>query len=1020
MNKNYATQIFWVLFLSIIGFYANAQDISVSGALTDDEGPLPGVNIVEKGTSNGVTTDFDGNFTIDNVASNGTLVFSYVGYLTQELAIDGKSTLNVNLEADSQQLEEVVVVGYGTVRKSDLTGSVSSVDGDKLKEFPVTSIDQGIQGRAAGVQVSQTSSAPGGGLSIRVRGANSISSGSEPLYVIDGFPIYPDNNAAGAGGNRRSSNVLATINPNDIESIEVLKDASGTAIYGSRGSNGVVLITTKSGKSGKLRVSYDGSYSLQQAANTIDVLNATEYARYQNVRAASRGITEPFANPESFGKGTFWQDEIFRTGGISNHQLSFTGGSDDTNYAFTVGSFKNEGIVLNSDFGRNSIRANIDSKGFDGKLVLGTRNTFSRGVTNALSTDRGGPGGLTITAIGSDPTEAPYNADGTYNFFLYDGRFDINPIAESAGARDTDKTNRMLSNTFLQYEIIPGLLAKTSYGFDILNTNRSTYYSLDTRLGRNDNIQKVEASRSSINVLSENTLSYSKEFNDVLRMDALAGYTYQQEVNKYTEASSKNFTIDNQQANQLEDGLDPLRPQSDRIEWELESILGRVNFSVFDKYLITGTFRRDGSSKFGSNNKWANFWSVAGGWRLKQEAFLTDFDAISDLKLRVSYGLTGNSEIPPYRSLASLNLANYILDGQLVPGLRINRIANPDLKWEKTAQFDVGLDVAFLNNRLSFTADYYKIKTDDLLLEVALPSSIGFTTALKNSGSLENNGFEFAVNGSVVNNENFKWDINANISFVRNEITDLGDSAPFNSNSPSGHLGIRGSWVDIGEPIGVWKGLTAIGLWQSEAEIAANPSFEFDKPGYVRYADLNGDGAITGDDESIIGDPNPDFTWGFSQNLSYKNFDLDIFIQGSQGNDVRNLQASEQGDGVGNYNQYSVAFKDAWTPSNPNASRPIIDANREFADFFRNSSFFIEDGSYIRLQNVSLGYNLPEIKGLEAARVYVSAQNLFVITDYSGFDPEVNNSGQDNLNRADDYDAYPKSKTYTLGINLKF
>ncbi|WP_209406279.1 TonB-dependent receptor [Pseudozobellia sp. WGM2] len=1020
MKTNYRNQILWVLFFSLFGIFAHAQEISISGTLSDDQGPLPGVNIVEKGTTNGVTTDFDGNYTISNVASDGILVFSYVGYLTQELAVDGKETINVNLKADSQKLDEVVVVGYGTVRKSDLTGSVSSVDGEKLKEFPVTSIDQGIQGRAAGVQVSQTSAAPGGGLSIRVRGANSISSGSEPLYVIDGFPIYPDNSSAGAGGNRRPTNVLATLNPNDIESIEVLKDASGTAIYGSRGSNGVVLITTKAGTSGKLKISYDGSYSLQQPAKRLDVLNATDYALYQNLRAASRGITEPYPDPQSLGRGTYWQDEIFRTGGISNHQLSFTGGSENTKYAFTVGTFKNEGIVLNSDFGRNSIRANIDSKGFDGKLVLGTRNTFSRGITNAQSTDRGGPGGLTITAIGSDPTEAPFTPDGNYNFFLYDGRFDINPIAESAEARDTDKTNRMLSNTFVQYELLKGLKAKTSFGFDILNTNRSTYYSLDTRLGRQNNIQKIEASRSLTNILSENTLSYSSELSDAIRMDALAGYTYQTETNKYTEASSMNFTIDDEDANQLEDGLEPLRPQSDRIEWKLESILGRLNFSILDKYLITGTFRRDGSSRFGANNKWANFGSAAVAWKLKQESFMENLDAISDMKLRLSYGLTGNSEIPPYRSLASLDLANYILAGQLVPGLRINRIANDDLKWEKTGQFDVGLDISFLNNRLSFVADYYKIKTDDLLLEVALPSSIGFTNALKNSGALENTGYEFAVNGVIASSDNFKWDINANISFVRNEITDLGDSAPFNSASPSGHLGIRGSWVDIGEPIGVWKGLTAIGIWQSEEEIAANASFGFDKPGYVRYADLDGDGEITGDDESIIGDPNPDFTWGLSQNLSYKNFDLDIFIQGSQGNQVRNLQAAEHADGVGNYNQYSVAFEDAWTPSNTDASRPIIDANREFADFFRNSSFFIEDGSYIRLQNVSLGYNLPEIRGLEAARVYVSAQNLFVITDYSGYDPEVNNSGQDNLNRADDYDAYPRAKTFTLGVNLKF
>ena len=995
---------------------------TVSGTVTDAESSegLPGVNVVVKGTSVGTVTDIEGNYTLTVPLNGDQLVFSSVGYVTHELAINGRNTVDLAMDPDVQSLSEVVVVGYGTVRKSDLTGSVASVSGESIKEFPVASIDQGIQARAPGVQVTQASAAPGGGVSVRIRGANSINSGSEPLYVVDGFPIYPNNNAYGAGGDRQASNALATINPNDIESIEILKDASATSIYGSRGSNGVVLITTKRGEVGKTSIQYDGSYSMQEAAKTIEVLNAREYAEYQNLRALSRGIDAPYADPASLGEGINWQEEILRTGSINNHQLTFSGGNDNTRYAFSGGLYDEAGIVVNSDFTRYSVRANIDSKALNEKLSISTSTSYNRTSTNALPTDRGGPGGLIISAIGQSPIGPVYNDDGSYHLELYDGRFLLNPLGEALETVDTDRANRILSNSYVEYQLATGLKVRTSLGFDVYNANRRTYYSLDTRAGLQNNVQLTEATRYLTNVLNENTISYNKEFDENHRLDAVVGYTYQEEVNRYAATTNQDYAVDDAEANQLQGGLDPQIPYSERDTWKLVSFIGRVNYSLLNRYLITATLRRDGSSRFGANNKWANFPSVAVGWRIVEESFMQNAPFFSDLKLRASYGITGNSEIPLYRSRSGFNIVNYSFNGVLVAGLGENRVENPNLKWESTRQFNVGLDASFLEGGLNVTADYFLTNTQDLLLEVALPTSSGFNTALLNSGSLQNRGFELGVDAIPVDNDDFSWNISGNISFLRNEITSLGESAPFNATSTSGHQGVRGSWVEEGLPIGVWRGLNAIGLWQSESEIEANASFPFDKPGYVRYEDIDGDGEITSDDEVIVGDPNPDFIWGLTQNFRYRNFDLSIFFRGSQGNDVRNLQASEHADGVGNYNQFAVAYRDAWTPDNPDASRPVVDATREFANFFRNSSFFIEDGSFIRLQNIALGYTLPEIAFISRARVYISGQNLFNITDYSGYDPEVNNQGQNNLNRGDDYDAYPRARVYTAGVNLTF
>lgn len=999
---------------------------TISGTVTDGETstPLPGVNVIA-GTQ-GVITDFDGKYELTVASDITSLEFSSLGFATQQITIGGRSTINIIMDPQSEALDEVVIVGYGTVKKSDLTGSVSSIDGDAFKELPVTSVDQAIQARAPGVQVTQTSAAPGGGVSVRIRGSNSINSGSEPLYVIDGFPIYPDNSAYGAGGARQATNILASINPNDIQSIEVLKDASATSIYGSRGSNGVVLITTKRGKAGKAKISYDGSYSTQTITNPINVLNGSEFATYLNTLETSQGGAAIYSQDQinSFGKGTNWLDEVTRVGSIQNHQLTFSGGTKDNRYAVTGNYHDNEGIIKMTDFKRYGIRLNVDNSAFDNFLNVSSSWSYNRTVSNNAPTDQGGPGGIIITALGLDPTVPVFNEDGTYALASYDGRFAINPLQELEFATDQDITNRVLGNTTFTFSLSEHLKAKTSIGADILNINRTSFFpSVNTRIGRDNAGELTLANRNSGNILNENLLTYNNKFGKHF-VDAVAGYTYQKEVNKYFSSTTRGITAASVDQATLQGGPDIITPFSNRREWLLESVLGRVNYNFDSRYLATVTFRRDGSSRFGAENKWANFPSVALGWNLSNESFFADkgiSDVMNNFKLRASWGLTGNSEIPVYNSLANLSEFNYVVNGSLVLGLADDRLSNPDLKWESTTMRNIGIDASFFNDRMNLTLDYFSNQTEDLLLFVSIPSSLGFQSILKNSGSLENKGFEIGLDGYVINTQDFKWNVAGNLSFLKNELTDLGDSTPFFSSSTSGHLGVEGSWVEAGNPIGVWRGYDYVGIFQSDADIANNPSRSGDKPGYPQYRDVNGDGDITPDDYVIIGDPNPDFTWGLNSTFTYKNLDVGLFFRGSQGFDVRNLQASELGDGVQKINQISNIITDSWTPNNTTATRPIIDGNRDFANSYRDSDYFIEDGSFIRLQNISLGYTLPQFNDLiSKARIYVSGQNLFTITDYTGFDPEVNNRGQNNLNRGDDYDAYPRSRTLTMGINLEF
>jgi TonB-linked SusC/RagA family outer membrane protein len=996
---------------------------TVSGKVIDDSNVgLPGVSVVLKGTQRGTTTDKDGEFQIEVPEKSGAvLVFSFVGYVMQELEIGNQTSVSVTMKPENKSLEEVVVVGYGTVKKSDLTGSVSSIKGDAIREMPVTSVDQAIQSRAPGVQVTQSSGAPGGGISIRVRGANSINSGSEPLYVIDGFPMYPDNGALGTSGNRQPSNAMATINPNEIESIEILKDASATSIYGSRGANGVILITTKRGKEGQSRVEYDGSYSFQKIAREIDVLNGADYARYINLLEKSQGGSPRFTDERinQIGAGTDWWDVVSRTGGLSNHQLSFTGGTKGTRYAFVGNYLDNKGIIQNTNFKRYGFRMNLDNDFLNGKATLSNSWSYNRSTSSNVPTDRGGPGGIVISALGLDPTGTVYDQNGNYQYSSYDQRFLTNPLAEALEGYDRDFTNRLFGTSALTFNIMDGLKFRTSLGVDVVNASRTTFYNSFTYLGRQNGRELQKANRNSANLLNENILTYNKQVAAGHNLDVTLGYTYQKELNRFEANATRGLPSDDISAVNMQNGSRPLVPSSGRVEWELMSMLGRINYNMKDRYLMTVTLRRDGSSKFGPNNKWATFPSAAIGWRVVNEEFFKNSklgSIFDDFKLRGSYGLTGNSQIPVYRSVAGLVSYNYVFGATptLVSGYGPNRISNSNLKWESTSMLNVGMDVAFLNNRLTLTVDAFKNKTTDLLLDVSIPQSTGFGTVMLNSGSLTNRGLEFASSYKLLTTNSLTWDISGNVSILRNKIVDLGKSTPFFSNSTSSHLGVLGSWVEAGNSIGVWRGYNYVGLFQSDEE---GRSFSA-RAGYPKYEDVNGDGKYTTDDFKMIGDPNPKLTWGFNTSVKYMNFDLGIFLRGVHGNKVRNLQQSEMADGVQKINQIGTILEDSWTPENPNASRPVIDGRRDFISF-RRSSFFIQDGSFIRLQNLSLGYTVPvKNKVVRSARIYASGQNLFLITKYKGFDPEVNNQGQNNLNRGDDYDAYPRAKMFTVGVNL--
>lgn len=1031
--------LFTALFLWCI-IPAIAQDTpgKVTGKITSASGSaVEGATVTVKGLAKGVASNRSGQFTITVPAGRDTLVVSHVGFVTQEIALQGRTTLNITLTDVNAELSQVVVIAYGTSRKSDLTGSVVSVKADELKAIPATSFDQALQGRAAGVQVTTLSGKPGGEPSIRIRGTSSITARNEPLYVIDGMLVNSD---AGdiAGGVTRGPNLgpLSSINPGDIESIEILKDASATAMYGARGANGVVLITTKRGRSGQGQVNIEAYHGYQQVANKLKLLNAEQFADFVNEARMNANQMPIYVNPKNLGKGTDWQDELFRTAPISNVQASVSGGDEKTKYSLSGSLFSQDGIILNSDFKRYSFRANLDRQVSD-KFSVGASLAYSRiNSKGVLTNDQQIVPGVVLSAIYFNPVLPVYNPNepGGYTYenrrdnFYTIGRTLGNPVAEAREYISDTRINRFLGNAYAKYTFNKQFEFRTSFGVDAFSNDEGSFGPNFLKRTQASEGEASIAKSDGMTWLNENTLTYNNTFAGRHRVNAVLGYTMQQFNNDKLNAIAFGFPNGTTGYHNIFAGQKPQKPTNSESSWSMISYLGRVNYTLDNKYLFTVTGRVDGSSKFGANNKYAFFPSAAFAWRASQEDFMKDIDWISDLKVRSSYGVIGNQGIPSYTSLANVGpfgegVFNSPQGSEVYTGMEPINYPNPNLRWETTRQLDLGVDLSIFNNRINITADYYHKKTNDLLLQTPIPSTSGFTSTLLNVGNIENHGIDLDIRTENLRGE-LTWSSAINFSINRNKITNL------NSDNDIPLLG--GLILREGESIGAFYGLRTLGIFQTDAAAASSPVLVGQEPtgpsaashakaGDRQYFDKNGDKKITLDDREILGYATPKFTWGFSNNLSYRNWGLAVFFQGSQGNKMANLNSL----GLLNFNGQTNVLADAalnrWTPTNPSNKYPRALAAGSLDNGYISSDI-IEDASYIRLKNIQLSYDfssrlLQKIK-VKRLRLYASATNLFTITDYTGYDPEANAFGQSTTLMGLDLGGYPQSRTFLFGINL--
>ena len=1000
------------------------QDFTVTGTVQDQSGqPLPGANILEKGTTNGTQTDFDGNFEITISNADAILSVSYIGFSSKEIAVNGQNSITVSLEESAAALDEIVVVGYGTQKKSDLTGSVSSLKSEDLNPGANASVDQMMLGRAAGVQINQSSSAPGGGLSIRIRGASSLNASNEPLYVVDGFPIDNSPNLTSGGAaevseNQSPNNPLNSLNPADIESIEILKDASATAIYGSRGANGVVMITTKKGKSGKMRVTYDVYSGIQTVAKTIDVLNTSQYINAINDLSQEQGNSPVFSEEDisSIGNGNFWQDQVFRSAPITSHNISVGGGDEKTSVYASVNYFDQEGVVKNSGIKKYTGRINIDSKiGERAKIGLNFNTSLIKDNNNIDGIQTNENAGPIYSSLLYDPTEPIYNADGT---FSQSANLTVNnPVTLITGILSLNESNRTFGSAYLNYDFTDNLSGKFNFGTDRQTSRRDIYNSTQTiRGGAANGIANINVLERS-NYLFEYTMNYQKAFNENHNLTVLGGVTYQKFSLKNFYGNISGFPSDDIGTNNLELGdtnTDQLGSRAE--ENTLLSYLGRVNYNLYNKFLLTGSIRADGSSRFGENNKFGYFPSFAFGWKLNEEEFIPDL--FSQLKLRASWGLTGNQEIGNYNSQLTFQSGPNVVLGNSVLGSVIpSRKANDDLKWETTEQFNIGLDAAMLNGRISATLDYFSKNTKDLLFNLPLPLASGYASILSNVGEVQNKGFEVLINTTNVITDDFKWDTSLNFAAIKNKVVDLGRI----ESIVTGNIMAVGNTAIIreGDPLASYYGYVVTGIFQEDDDIA-NSAQPIAEPGHPIFEDRDGDGAITPADQTIIGSPFPDFTYGIQNSFSYKNFQLDVFFQGQEGAELININLIESLYPANfRRNRQSRTIIDRWTPQNPDAKWPSsVNPNAYGAS--KVNTLTVEDASYFRLKNVQLSYKVPvdNIDFLNSMRVYVTGQNLFTITDYGGFDPESNSLGSSNVRV--DYSSYPTARTYLLGLTASF
>ena len=964
---------------------------TIQGVVTDANGePIIGANIMIEGTTTGTITDFDGRFTLD-VPENATLQISYIGFVSQNVKVNGRKDITVKLVEDAKTLDEVVVVGYGTMKKSDLTGSVSSITSDNFKLGTDLTPQQLMQGAFSGVNISQNSGKPGGSNTIRVRGGTSISASNDPLYVIDGVPI---STSAGVNQSNISTattdffdqepiNPLSNINPNDIESINILKDASATAIYGSRGANGVIMITTKKGKAGVRQLDYSFNLGISTVANKLDVLTGDEYRQT---------VTDLGLTLDDKGMNTDWQDVIFRTAISQNHYVSFMSGSEKTSYRASAGYSNQNGIMEGSGMKSANARVNINHKALNDKLKLnlnisyGETDSDQAPVSNTVGSEMGSS--MLYEAYVFNPTYPIYDENGDY----YDvPPYRVNPASFAKELLDERGTSQFLGNLTADWNFYKPFTLQVNVGYNKNTISRNSYISKSNLLGNSNNGYVTVQKLSDYSKLLETILKYNQSFGKH-HIDAMIGYSWQYFYGEGQTTKAYGFLSDNFKWYSLAAAQTVESISSYAESNTLISMYGRVNYNYADKYLLTATVRRDGSSRFGSGNKWGVFPSVAASWRISQEDFFQN-DVMSDLKLRVSFGITGSQEIGNYNSLSTLGASTngYLVGGEKVTIVLPQQYTNPDLKWEQTAQTDVGIDFGFFNGRIRGSIDYYYKKTTDLLLSVAVPSPSLITTQIANVGTVTNQGIELDLAFDLMRRKNFSWEANLNLSHNKNEVVSLSNDKWTGDNmqvAPCQGQGLSGTYAQLimpGQPIGTFYGKRFIGIVDGVEQFANDGESE------------------------VIGCAQPDLTFGLGTNLQYKNWTFSLNFRGSIGNDVYNCTAN------------NLAYLSNLPGRNVLREAVTSGVSRDQAKVF--SSRFIEDGSFVRLDNISLGYNfsLPKLY-VSNARIFVSAQNLFTITGYSGADPEVNSE----ISRTGvaplgvDYLSYPRARTFSMGVNLSF
>jgi TonB-dependent starch-binding outer membrane protein SusC len=967
---------------------AFSVDKTITGRVTSPEGePLTGVTVTEPGTSNGAATDVDGNYRIRVSDGAQKLSFAYLSFVTQVIDLNNRTVIDVVLQPDAKALSEVIVVGYNTEKKALLTGAVGEVKSADLKDIPVPSVDGILQGQTAGVQVSQNSGTPGGAMSVRIRGVSSIGGSSQPLYVIDGIPVTTGDFAQ-VGYEGQGINALSDLNPNDIESISVLKDAAAAAIYGARASNGVVIITTKRGGNQKSVIHFNAYYGVQEAWNRLDMLDAKEWMLYRNDLSGAEVFSPDDIN--NIKVNTDWQDIIFRKAPISNYEISSTSGNDKTSVFISGNFFKQDGIVIGTDYQRLNGRVNVDHK-MSRKMTIGASIGLSYAKTNRVEGDQTLHGPLP-NGISTPAIFPVYNEDGSYN---QEGPYS-NAVSIANEAINQNFSYRTVSNVYADYKILPGLTFSTKWGIDFLNFREHAYESIKTVQGAKFNGLGFETYTNVLNVVSNNTLRYQRSFGKHA-VEIMGGYSFEQYQNRSSFIRAQDYADPGLQY--IDAASTIVSASSSGFENGIRSFFGRANYNLNNKYLVTFSGRLDGSSRFGENNRNGFFPAASVAWRIAEEDFFK-INQVSELKIRASYGLTGNDDIPQFLFAALYGITAY--GGQ--PGVFPSNIPNPDLKWETSAQLNFGLDLGLFDNRVSFTADVYRKHTTDLLLSRPLPTSSGFSVVTENVGEVENKGIEISLATDNIAASAFTWTTRLNVSANRNKVLKLYNRQPIDD------LGRGSNRIEEGEPIGIFYSYESLGV---------DPS-----TGDVVYADKNFDGQITTADRTKVGNPHPDFIGGITNTFGYKGIDLSIFFQGSYGNDVFHgsrlfLESLQGGD-----NQLAAITRRWQQPGDitdiPDAtSDPVRAAANK-----RVSSRFIEDGSYLRLKNLTLGYSFNKqwlaTKKISGLRVYFSGQNLLTFTPYTGLDPEVNYSGNENAIIGTDFFTFPQARAYTFGLNLSF